>query len=60
MKLKAKKRQDKLKSVDDEEVWISWTQDQECIWNNRMTDYGDTGKKEAMSQAKAFWHGIYR
>ena len=41
------------KSVDDEEIMISWIQDQECIWNNRMTDYRDTKKKEALWQVKA-------
>ena len=32
---------------------ISWIQDQEYIWNNRMTDYRDTKKKEALWQVKA-------
>ena len=52
-KSRAKKREYKLKSVDDEEIMISWIQGQECIWNNRMSDYRDTKKKEALWQVKA-------
>ena len=44
----------KLRSVDhDEEIVIAWVNENECLWNNRITVYRETKKKEALWQAKA-------
>ena len=49
----AQKAQDQLRSVDDEKIVIAWVNENECLWNNRMTDYRDTKKKEALWQTKS-------